>query len=591
MAEKSIIISLRIKLILLTGSLLLLSLLSITIYSMSTTSVALEKSLLQRASAIGSTINAGISDGLKWSNLGNIPGIRNLLNRVKEKNEGIADLWVLDNDGMILFGTDESVEGKTPSDRYSIEMRTLKKKKTYRYENIYDTVEPVFNQFKTDKETGESLKEGYIRVRIPEHEIIDSVNSLVFSSLVLSISSLVITFFLLYIIIGRTVVKPVRNTTYLLKNIAEGEGDLTGGIEITTHDEIGTLAKHFNDFITSLNNMIGHIKNVTYQTNTFSNELSETSKESISALEEIRRSIAGMGTKIDRLDGEVSTTGTALEQIHDFLGKVLDYISSQSISVNESAASVEEMTAAIQNIAGVTETKFTITKEMEEEATLGEKEMNRTKILMDTTAKSTETILQMINTINKITSSTNLLSMNAAIEAAHAGETGKGFSVVAEEIRKLAAESGENAKQISQQLKTIVGNIHTTDEATQKTGQYFSSIIQKIRNVNSSMEEIRNSTQELAAVSKQILQMLSGLVKTTDNVKASSSEMEERIENIASSVKEISSVSTDTKFTFDEMKSALSHVYDMVLKLAEKGKQNNEKANELNELVSKFKTR
>jgi methyl-accepting chemotaxis protein len=523
--------------------------------------------------------------------LKNIPGIRKLLKRVKEKNEGISGLWVLNNDGLILFSTDESIEGKTPKDRNSIEMRTLKKKKTYIYEGIYDTVEPVFNDFKKDPKTGESIKEGYIRIRILRREIVDSVGSLIFSSLVLSIISLIITFFFLFLIIGRTVIQPVKRTAHLLKNIAEGEGGLTGGIEITTHDEIGQLAEYFNNFVTSLNRMIGHIKNVTAQTNAFSNELSDTSKESISALEDIRQKIIGMGSKIDRLDKEVSETDSALGHMHEFLNRVLEHISSQAASVSESSSSIEEMSSSILNIANVTEAKLGIAKEMEEEATLGENEMNRTKNLMDTTAKSAETILGMINTINKIASSTNLLSMNAAIEAAHAGEAGKGFSVVAEEIRKLATEAGENAKKISEQLKEIVNNIHSTDESTQKTGQYFSGITKKIKDVSMSMEEIKNGTQELAAGSSQILKALTGLVQTTNTVKASSSEMEERIEKIASSVKEINGVSTDTKSTFDEMKDALSYVYEMVTKLAEKGRQNDEKVNELSQLVSKFKTR
>ena len=399
-----------------------------------------------------------------------------------------------------------------------------------------------------------------------------------------AIMILIIGFFLWFLV--KLVTRPLHAYIHNYKTAAAG--NLTVRSDIDSNDEIGELSSYFNDFIEALQSMMGNIKQLTVKTSAVSSDLAASSEETVAALEEMKANTDGMKSKITHLDNEVSNSNNSVNDVKEFLSSVTNLIQSQASAVNESSASIEEMSASIQNIAKATEEKRKVANDLEKTATDGQKEMRQTVEIINKVADSANVIMEMITTIQGIAARTNLLAMNAAIEAAHAGEAGKGFAVVADEIRNLAESSGQSAKKITQSLKEIRGYIEDSENSTRRTDEMFSNIVDSIKDVASSMEEMNNTTQELSQGSNQILEALSSLVDITEDVKNSSGKMDGKIKNIQDSMSELDNISSETKQGMDEMTVAIDEIYRAAEDISNIGMQNSQSASDLEEMVGQF---
>jgi methyl-accepting chemotaxis protein len=369
------------------------------------------------------------------------------------------------------------------------------------------------------------------------------------------------------------------------------EGDLT--IRMDTDDsknEMNTLATYFNDFMNLLSGLITGVKSSISKTKDISTNLSSSSEESTSALTQIRSNIEGMSDKTAILDKEINRSKNTAQDVNKFISEVVDMISNQASAMSESSASIEEMSASIQNIAKVSEDKLNTANELEEKANLGEKEMQKTMDIINRVADSANVIVEMMDVINNIAGQTDLLAMNASIEAAHAGESGRGFAVVADEIRNLAESTTENSKNISESLKKIIRDIKSSEESTNKTSSFFHSIVDGIKEVANGVSEMRNTNQELASGSNQVLKSLSSLVSVTDQVKTSSEEMSDKVKGIEASITNINSISTDVKNGMREVSSGVNELFIISKGVADEGTKNMESVSELEDQISKIIT-
>ncbi len=388
--------------------------------------------------------------------------------------------------------------------------------------------------------------------------------------------------------IGR-IIRPLSD--YITAFDGLSNGDLTVRSHIDSRDEIGRLSDYFNRLAESLNSMIGGIRKVTDDTRQGSEDLASSSTQTAAAVEQMRANSEQMKKKMNTLDDEVRRSKEAADDVEVRLTGLNERIEGQATAISESSASIEEMSGNIRSIARVSEEKLKMAEKLEETSRHGEQDMESTRKLMKTVADSADVMMGMIGVIDDIAAKTNLLAMNAAIEAAHAGDAGRGFAVVAEEIRNLAESSSRSAREISNSLKETIADIGTAEKTTEKTGKVFEEMVRMIREVAAGMSEMQYSTTELSEGSNQIVEALTSLIEITQDVKGNSADMKDRVLAITESMETLRNVSADTASGMAEMAQGIQEVAMAAQSVSDAGTTNSESVQHLEELVSRFKIR
>jgi len=253
------------------------------------------------------------------------------------------------------------------------------------------------------------------------------------------------------------------------------------------------------------------------------------------------------------LSSEVADGASAMEEIQASVESLARQIGSQKDLVDQSAAAVEEMTASIESVAGVARTKRTAAERLAELTRKGADTLAVSERLIGEVNESVGQVTNMIRVINAIAAQTNLLAMNAAIEAAHAGTYGRGFAVVAAEIRSLAESTSKNAGSINKTLSDLASKIAEAQTASSQSGETFRTIQDESRSVSAAFDEITVSTEELAAGSSEITEATSRLRDIASQTTTSSEEM--RI-----GANEVTAILTSTRETSRENAEAMDAI-------------------------------
>ncbi|MBN2658727.1 MAG: HAMP domain-containing protein [Spirochaetales bacterium] len=333
-------------------------------------------------------------------------------------------------------------------------------------------------------------------------------------------------FLLLIFIALRTLLKPLKQVETRIREISGGEGDLTQEVDIHSADEVGNLAVSFNRFISQLKSIVINIKNAASTTLKIKDDLGGNMKETVTVLEEISGNMSNMERHISQLDQNISTSVSAVGQIEKNISELNDQMQEQSSMVREASASVTQMISSIENVSKITKIKSRSSEQLLDTSEKGGHQLRRTAdIFRSEISANVDKIGEMVTVISAISSKTNLLAMNAAIEAAHAGQSGLGFAVVADEIRKLAEESSRQVKDIKNSIKGIITGIDQTEKSMVETDSAFAVIGTEVKEVVSALSEILSSTEELSIGGQQILEAMTSLNDITVHISSGSEEM------------------------------------------------------------------
>jgi methyl-accepting chemotaxis protein len=368
------------------------------------------------------------------------------------------------------------------------------------------------------------------------------INLLILVSIVCILVLLPIT-----VIFSNSMTKPIIKVVTGLKDVAEGEGDLTARLDIKNKDEVGDLSHWFNTFVDNLQRMIRNIAGNAETLHRSSSELSNLSERMSENSGEMSVKSNSVAASSEETSANMNSVAAAMEEASTNVGMV--------------ATSAEEMTATINEIARNSEKAQTITSEAVSRA-------QDASAKVDELGNAAKEIGKVTEAITEISAQTNLLALNATIEAARAGEAGKGFSVVANEIKELARQTAE----ATQEIKGQISGIQTS---TSGTVSEIEEILKVINDVNEIVATIATAVGEQSLTTKEIAK----------NISQASKGIQEVNENVAQS----SSVSTEIAKEITDVNQAAGEMSNSSSQMNLSTSELSKLAEELKALVSRFK--
>jgi methyl-accepting chemotaxis protein len=395
--------------------------------------------------------------------------------------------------------------------------------------------------------------------------------------------------FIVLAVMLRLIFARLAKINTLLKEISQGEGDLTRRIKITRQDEIGELASYFNLTMDKIKNLVGTIKTRASSLEQTGDELVSNMTQTAASINQISQNINGIKGQVFNQSTSVTQTGSTMERVSANISKLNTIVEEQTESVSQSSAAVEQMLA---NIQSVTQTLIKNSQNVQgltaasEVGRVGLVEVSRDLTDIDVVS---EGLLEITSVMQSLASQTNLLAMNAAIEAAHAGNVGKGFAVVADEIRKLAENSSSQSKIISSVLKKLKDSIDKITRSTNTVLEKFTAIDNMVKTVSDQEIVIRNAMEEQGMGSRQILEEISKLKEITSRVKQGSGEMLEGSHEVITESRSLEKVTQQITGGVNEMALGAEQIIIAVNQVHEITAENKDHIRALSDEVARFK--
>ena len=394
---------------------------------------------------------------------------------------------------------------------------------------------------------------------------------------------------LLYVLVRMFVSKPLQFTSDALRNIAQGEGDLTVRLPVHGKDEIAELSEYFNQTIAKIGSAIKNVDANSNVMQSIGDELSSSMTETASAINEISSNIDGVKQQALTQAASVTQTSSTVEEIIRTIENLNGSIEIQSDSVAQSSAAVEEMVSNIASITNSLEKSDNMVKALAAATSEGKSTLLTSNTVTQKIADESGGLIEASSVIQNIASQTNLLAMNAAIEAAHAGEAGKGFAVVADEIRKLAEESSAQGKTITDTLKKLSDDINSLSESSKVVEEKFNAIFQLSENVRGMSAELTAAMREQENGSREVLAAIKNISSVTVEVKSGSEEMLVGGKGVADEMRKLDQLTAVIKDSMNEMAAGVQQINRAVQEVNSLARKNKDSIEGLAEEVGKFK--
>jgi len=422
---------------------------------------------------------------------------------------------------------------------------------------------------------------------IPSSVIFKDINTLIIRLVILSIAMLAVVVFVLVFFVAGKISSPIKAIHSALEKVKDG--DLTVQVAVKSQDEIGELSGFFNMTMEKIRNLIVAIKGEATNLSNIGGDLASHMQQTAEAVHHITANIEVIKEKVTGQSASVSQAGATMEQVTANIDKLGKNVEAQTESVSRSSSAIEEMLANIENVTQTLGRNAESVQELIKVSDIGRNSLQKVTQDIKEIEQESKGLLEINSVMENIAGQTNLLSMNAAIEAAHAGESGKGFAVVAGEIRKLAESASQQSKTISDVLRKIKNSIDTITGSTNMAMEEFQAVDERVRAVSEQETNIHNAMEEQGNGSRQILESIGRLNELTQMVKRGSIEMLEGSKEVITESRNLEEVTAEISNGMNEMAGGAGKIDFAVNQVKEISKTNKDSIDTLFAEVSKFR--
>ena len=433
----------------------------------------------------------------------------------------------------------------------------------------FKTVFKLAEASRVNKGNAEALKEIYLKsIKYPTLGSYDRTIAVLIGSVTQQKSSNMMVIGFLFILLTmiyiflQIIVRRIGMVTHMAKKLINEDRSLQldGRLNFKANDETRFIVTNLNIFMDTLENYTVQLTNsargVLYQIS----QMFEASKSWTLETQVMRHSTERISRQMTEQINSLNQAAAVLEEMERTLDAIFNTISRQSAAMTQSAATLEEMGRQVEGVAKISSDTAGLATKLTEVANKGHEAVDASIVSIKDVAEYSSQILKLLQLISGIAKQTSLLAMNASIEAAHAGEAGRGFAIVAEEIRRLSETTNKNAKEIRTVVDTMVDKIDNSVEQARIAGEDLVQINTYAENVADRIDQLNNMMQQQNTATHEMITTIEGLVTLAQEIKLSMEEQQFALHEYSKTIDDLQDNFGEVKSTLDGHMSSVSNL-------------------------------
>lgn len=430
---------------------------------------------------------------------------------------------------------------------------------------------------------------GFVELEINDDQVREEIRALIISNILEVLLLNLLLAVIMAILIRIIVIKPLSSLEKVLAQISQGEGDLTIAVPVVSHDEIGQIATNFNVFRDTLSGMVRALLQIANDLRDKTFALASNTEETASGSHEISTNVNYIHKHITLQAQNIATVFKALEDMIEHMADQHQSLADQNTSLGDVGETVNTLFSRLGAVREAIMNNADLFGKISTANSESKQLLGNVNDQIRNISSQSSGLLDATKALGDIASRTNLLAMNATIEAAHAGEAGKGFAVVAGEIRNLAESSSVQAKQTARTINSIIQIIGEVASSSQTVESSFSSLNTMISNAESQSKQTVTEVVEYADIARETVKRIEDLTDINHSVASKTQEIDGLIQTVQKDMRSLNEISDLVQSSSSEITFGIKEITDAVHVISDHSQDNKEKIETLTTLAQRFK--